>query len=92
MGPEDPDYPQLCMEQGLDHLLSERQKLTIMSGAHLTPRSMTSNDTTEGLNGEHRSPSVASPTSQVNGIRDQQGLTEKPLVNGINGTATTGDH
>ncbi|KAI0128628.1 hypothetical protein BJ170DRAFT_337212 [Xylariales sp. AK1849] len=88
VGPEEPDYPQLCMEQGLIHLLSEQQKLTVMN-AHLTPRSMTSNDTVDGLNGENMSPSAVSPTTRVNGVLDQRRTHEKPLVNGFNGTNGT---
>jgi hypothetical protein len=86
VSPEEPDYPRLCMEQGLSHLLTEQQKLSLMSGAHLTPRSMTSNGTAEGMNGERFSPSAASPTTQVNGIHGPHEVDVKPLVNGINGT------
>ncbi|KAI1844946.1 hypothetical protein JX266_008962 [Neoarthrinium moseri] len=92
VGPEEPDYPQLCIEQGLSHLLSEQQKLLLMHAAHLTPRSMTSNDTTDGPNGRQRSPSAVSPTSRVNGIHDITRGPEKPLVNGINGTASVEGH
>ncbi|KAK9423050.1 hypothetical protein SUNI508_04344 [Seiridium unicorne] len=86
VGPEEPDFPQLCLEQGLSHLLSEQQKLLAMNAAHLTPRSMTSNDTADGVNGENMSPSAASSTQQVNGIYEEETV-EPPLVNGINGTA-----
>ncbi|KAH8673668.1 hypothetical protein BX600DRAFT_480054 [Xylariales sp. PMI_506] len=92
VGPDEPDYAQLCMEQGLGHLLSEQQKLLLTNTAHLTPRSMTSNDAMDGLNREAFSPSATSPTSRVNGIHDEHGASEKPLVNGINGTATIGSH
>ncbi|KAI4597038.1 Set3 complex subunit with deacetylase activity, meiotic-specific repressor of sporulation proteins [Pestalotiopsis sp. 9143b] len=86
VSPEEPDYPQLCLEQGLGHLLSEHQKLSAMNAAHLTPRSMTSNDTADGPNGDNMSPSAASPTDRVNG-NYERGSPETPLVNGINGTA-----
>lgn len=82
VGPDEPDYPRLCVEQGLGHLLTEQQKLSVTNGAHLTPRSMTSNDTAE-INGA-MSPSAVSPTAQINGVHDRV-PTEKPLVNGING-------
>jgi hypothetical protein len=84
VGPEEPDFPQLCLEQGLSHLLSEQQKLLAMNAAHLTPRSMTSNETADGTNGENLSPSAPSPT-RVNGMYDR--ASEAPLINGINGTA-----
>ncbi|ETS85755.1 hypothetical protein PFICI_03780 [Pestalotiopsis fici W106-1] len=86
VGPEEPDYPQLCLEQGLGHLLSEHQKLMAMNAAHLTPRSMTSNDTADGPNGDNMSPSAASPTTRVNG-NYERGSPEAPLVNGTNGIA-----
>ncbi|KAK8049292.1 hypothetical protein PG994_011022 [Apiospora phragmitis] len=82
VGPDEPDYPRLCVEQGLGHLLTEQQKLSVTNGAHLTPRSMTSNDTAE-INGA-MSPSAVSPTTQLNGVHDRI-PSEKPLVNGING-------
>ncbi|ORY63413.1 uncharacterized protein BCR38DRAFT_458553 [Pseudomassariella vexata] len=85
VAPEEPEYPRLCMEQGLSHLLSDQQKLSVMNGAHLTPRSMTSNDTAEAINGENLSPTAASPTIQVNGYHGPVGPSEKPQVNGING-------
>ncbi|KAH6653912.1 hypothetical protein BKA67DRAFT_563587 [Truncatella angustata] len=86
VGPEDPDYPQLCLEQGLCHLLSEQQKLLAMNGAHLTPKSMTSNGTADGPNEENMSPSAESPTERVNGAHSTE-ASERPLVNGINGAA-----
>lgn len=86
VGPDEPDFPQLCIEQGLSHLLSEQQKLLAMNAAHLTPRSMTSNDTADGINGETLSPSAASPTTRINGVYSAE-IPEKHLVNGINGTA-----
>ncbi|KAK8115040.1 hypothetical protein PG999_007109 [Apiospora kogelbergensis] len=94
VGPDEPDYPRLCVEQGLGHLLTEQQKLSVTNGAHLTPRSMTSNDTAE-INGA-MSPSAVSPTAQLNGVHDRA-PPEKPLVNGINGindipTTTDGGH
>lgn len=84
VGSDEPDFPQLCLEQGLGHLLSEQQKLMAVHTAHLTPRSMTSNNTDDGTNGNNMSPSAVSPTTRVNGIYG--GEPEKPLMNGINGT------
>jgi hypothetical protein len=91
VGPEEPDYAQLCMEQGLGHLLTEQQKLLVANAAHLTPRSMTSNDTADGRNG-NLSPSANSPTTRTYGINDQRNGSEKPLVNGINGTTSIESH
>lgn len=51
---DEPDYAQLCVEQGLSHLLSEGQRQAALAGAHLTPKSMAS---TEAVDEHQMSPS-----------------------------------
>jgi hypothetical protein len=64
--PDEPDYARLCIEQNLAHLLTEQQKLSVLNGSHLTPKSMVSNDDA----GDNLSPSSISPrTLLVNGFR-----------------------
>jgi hypothetical protein len=86
VSPEDPDYPRLCVEQGLGHLLSEQQKLSVPNGSHLTPRSMASNDTGDGMNGGNLSPTATVPMTNGIGSNHPQDRPEQPLANGINGT------
>ncbi|KAI5928605.1 hypothetical protein F4810DRAFT_698598 [Camillea tinctor] len=52
--PDEPDYARLCLEQNLGHLLTEQQKQSVLNGAHLTPRSLASNEAVEY--GGNRSP------------------------------------
>lgn len=82
--PDEPDYAQICADQGLTHLLSDQQKQTVLNGAHLTPRSMASNEPLE-FSGDNLSPSTESPhTRRPNGTKSAQ---ESP-VNGVD----PGDH
>lgn len=100
VAPEEPDYARLCIEQGLEHLLTEQQKLLVQdAAAHLTPKSMASNDTAE-MNG-NLSPSAPSPTAMPNGVTEQPPpapppaplpVLQKPLVNGINGSTSGEGH
>ncbi|KAL7626283.1 hypothetical protein AAE478_003053 [Parahypoxylon ruwenzoriense] len=83
--PDEPDYARLCVEQGLTHLLTDQQKQAVLNGAHLTPRSMASNEPPD-YSGENLSPSTESlNTAQVNGIKSAQGSPDRLPVNGING-------
>lgn len=83
--PDEPDYARLCVEQGLAHLLTDQQKQAVLTGAHLTPRSMVSNEPLDYAS-EHLSPSTDSPsTTQVNGIKSAQESPDRLPVNGING-------
>lgn len=77
--PEDPEYAHLCVEQGLSHLLTDQQKQAVLNGAHLTPRSMVSNEALE----YNVSPSESPNTVQVNGIRNVQESLENAPVNGV---------
>ncbi|KAI1777885.1 hypothetical protein F4818DRAFT_408224 [Hypoxylon cercidicola] len=89
--PDEADYPRLCYEQGLTHLLSEQQKQAVLNGAHLTPRSMASNEPLE-YNGENLSPSTESPgTGRANGAKSAQESPEALPVNGVN-EDDSGDH
>ncbi|KAI1766378.1 hypothetical protein GGR53DRAFT_486539 [Hypoxylon sp. FL1150] len=82
--PDEPDYAQICADQGLTHLLSDQQKQTVLNGAHLTPRSMASNEPLD-FSGDNLSPSTESPgTRQPNGIKSGK----ESLVNGVD----SGDH
>ncbi|KAI0013668.1 hypothetical protein F4779DRAFT_625160 [Xylariaceae sp. FL0662B] len=64
--PGEPDYVRLCIEQGLTHLLTDQQKQAVLNGAHLTPRSMVSNEPAD-YSGDNLSPSTGSPnTNQAN--------------------------
>ncbi|KAI1467228.1 uncharacterized protein F4812DRAFT_451527 [Daldinia caldariorum] len=58
--PNEPDYVRICIEQGLAHLLTDQQKQAALNGAHLTPRSMVSNEAVDYV-GENLSPSTESP-------------------------------
>ena len=72
VSPDEPDYARLCIEQGLGDLLTEQQKQSVLNGAHLTPRSMASNEHTDYVNAE-LSPTSKSPNiPQVNGIKHSQ--------------------
>ncbi|KAK6950075.1 hypothetical protein Daesc_008399 [Daldinia eschscholtzii] len=84
--PNEPDYARICIEQGLTHLLSDQQKQAVLNGAHLTPRSMVSNEPLDYV-GDNLSPSTESPsTTLVNGIKSGQEFPGKLPVNG------TGEH
>ncbi|KAI1634826.1 hypothetical protein F4809DRAFT_665077 [Biscogniauxia mediterranea] len=82
--PDEPDYARLCLEQNLGHLLTEQQKQSVLNGAHLTPRSLASNEAIEY--GRSRSPTSVSPhtITHVNGIKRAQESPER-LPNGTNG-------
>lgn len=88
---DDPDYARLCFEQGLAHLLNDEQKLAMQNAAHLTPRSMVSNEPLD-YTSENLSPSTKSPrAAQANGIKSAQESPDRFPANGINGDGL-GDH
>ncbi|KAI1405823.1 hypothetical protein F4819DRAFT_349275 [Hypoxylon fuscum] len=85
--PDEPDYARICVEQGLSHLLTDQQKQAVLHEAHLTPRSMVSNEPQS----EDMSPSIGSPsTTQVNGINHVRESLDRFEVNGINGDDSNG--
>jgi len=63
VGPDEPDYPRLCLEQGLGHLLTEEQRQAALAGAHLTPQSMVSTEAME--ENQQMSPSERGSTKHV---------------------------
>ncbi|CAJ2509871.1 Uu.00g057710.m01.CDS01 [Anthostomella pinea] len=92
VSPDEPDYARLCIEQNLAHLLTEQQKQSVLNGAHLTPRSMASNDHTGYAGGDLSPTSISPRTIQVNGVRSAQGSPEKLLPNGLNGNHSDENH
>ncbi|KAI1646313.1 uncharacterized protein F4817DRAFT_143737 [Daldinia loculata] len=83
--PDEPDYARICIEQGLTHLLTDQQKQAVLNGAHLTPRSMVSNEALDYV-GENLSPSTELPSTRlVNGIKSAHESPDKLPVNGTSG-------
>lgn len=83
--PDEPDYARICIEQGLTHLLTDQQKQAVLNGAHLTPRSMVSNEALDYV-GENLSPSTEIPSTRlVNGIKSAHESPDKLPVNGTSG-------
>ncbi|KAF9871715.1 histone deacetylase complex subunit [Colletotrichum karsti] len=81
--PGDPDYPRLCKEQGLEHLLNGTKSPVLPNGGHLSPRSQSNATETsaEPVNGNHNTAPLPAlvPATEA-----------RPLPNGVNGIATSG--
>ncbi|KAI0016703.1 hypothetical protein F4780DRAFT_668211 [Xylariomycetidae sp. FL0641] len=88
--PHESDYVQLCLEQNLTHLLTEQQKQSALNGAHLTPRSMASNELADYTVGTPSS-STNSRVGQVNGVPDTQATPEE-LANGTDDDESDSGH
>lgn len=96
VSPDDPDYPRLCREQGLEHLLSEAGSPLLPNGVHgSSPASAVSNLAPRTFSGP-TSPTSIHRTATVNGngthrpmspSSDPGAAKPRPLVNGINGTS-----
>jgi hypothetical protein len=96
VSPDDPDYPRLCREQGLEHLLSEAASPLLPNGVHgSSPASAVSNLAPRTFSGS-TSPTSIHRTATVNGngthrpmspSSDPGAAKPRPLVNGINGTS-----
>lgn len=87
---DDPDYPRLCQEQGLDHLLSGTNSPIIPNGVHGSPTAATPNLSLRSSNGV-TSPATANSNPLVNGNglhlmspSSEPGPAQpRPIVNGV---------
>lgn len=96
--PDDPDYPRLCREQGLQHLLSEASSPLLPNGVHSSPASAVSNFPPRTFSGP-TSPTFAHGSTTTNGhglhrpmspSSDPGAAKPRPLVNGNNGASHQG--
>jgi hypothetical protein len=95
VSPDDPDYVRLCREQGLQHLVAEKQSPLLPNGVHDagTPNgAAAANHYAFNANSLLHSPlQYSMPTVNGNGHRfapatgSSMGQTSQPMVNGTNG-------
>jgi hypothetical protein len=96
VSPGDPDYYQLCREQGLDHLVGEVDSPLLPNGFHSSPASAMSNNPPAHDSSGPASPTSVQPQTGANGTlgarpmspsSDPGAAKPRPLVNGVNGTS-----
>ena len=98
VSPGDPDYARLCLEQGLEHLLSEAGSPLLPNGVHSSPASAVSHLPSRTFSGP-ASPTSTHRATMINGhglhrpmspSSDPGAAKPRPLVNGINGSSHQG--
>jgi len=90
VSPDDPDYPRLCKEQGLEHLVSETNSPLLPNGVHSSPTIATPNLIPQAPNGVTL-PATTPSNAAVNGNghhpmspSSEPGAAQpRPIVNGV---------